>query len=221
MSFPGSALTRRRGLWRTDAFTCVAALLATGLSSCGAGAQTSSPAKASAVALPFHVLHRPASRGDIIPRAFAANLQKSDESPITPRDVAAARRVLQHDPAWLLPAEGEEVCLARVLYPLVSAVRGGHFPPILTHICKSVRAAELGELVEVQTLSTSTSHVGPVRVIGVAPDGVATIVIRATGGRSTRAPVIDNTYEAVVVHPTAVEFPRGAAPSVRVPLVSP
>ena len=104
---------------------------------------------------------------------------------------------------------------------MVSAVRGGHFPPILTHICKSVRAAELGELVEVQTLSTSTSHVGPVRVIGVAPDGVATIVIRATGGRSTRAPVIDNTYEAVVVHPTAVEFPRGAAPSVRVPLVSP
>jgi hypothetical protein len=156
----------------------------------------------------FHVLTEALTGDDAVPRQFAATLENSTQTEISARDVAAARRVLPDNPAWLFTAGENEVCLAREVYPLIPSMNGVALQPALEFSCEAVSAAEAGKLVETQSLATTQAAISPARVVGIVPDGVTSVVVRLRGGQRVRVAVARNAYEATVRKPMDVEFRR-------------
>lgn len=186
------------------AFTrlAIAALVVT-LAGCGA-TRKSQPPKLSPSA--FAVLRAPASVDDAVPPWVAHYLVQGAEPTLSARDIGGARRVLANQLGWLVPAPEDELCLARVVAPLVSELGGERLYPSVKRSCVSRAEAEQGRLSETQSLSTTFAKRLPTRVVGIVPDGVREVTIHWAGGASTRVAVARNAYEDVVVNPNSVSF---------------
>jgi hypothetical protein len=181
------------------------------LSACGDQNGPTAPARGQRVlpAAGFAVLREPRAAGDALPSELVAALQASQRPDFSRADIDASRRVLADTPAWLLTAANGEACLARLNYPLLASVRGTALPPIPSSTCMPAAQARLGALVDTQSLA---SEPGPrarsarSKVLGVAPDGVHSVTVLSSGGRSVRVPVSRNAYEALVARPASVHF---------------
>jgi hypothetical protein len=177
-------------------------LVAATICSCG-GARRPPPSPAKHEPAVPAVLRRPGSAEDVLPQAVVSSLRESVQPEFDLASLHSARRVLADQPVWLLAAGGE-VCLVRLVYPLVS---GRGLPSLVTHECASPSVTAAGSLVVVQSLVTSSSDTpAPARVIGIAPDDISAVTIRCKGAADLRVAVMRNAYEAVVANPVSVDF---------------
>jgi hypothetical protein len=155
----------------------------------------------------FSLLDQRGGPNDAVPSQVTAALEADVSPEFTARDIRIARRVLPSESAWLVPAEGGDLCLVRLVYPLVSSIGGTPLGPAVAVGCNSEAAALAGRLVATQSLSaTSAARTVPVRVIGIVPDGVENVSIRSGRGHASRVAVVQNAYEAVLRDPTEVLF---------------
>lgn len=180
------------------------------LASCGGGEWVSSSKlklEAPVHYAGFSLLSRGGGTGDAIPDEALATLKSDASVSLNREDIVDARRVLPSEPAWLVPAGGGDLCLVRLLYPLVRAVGGAALPPAPVVDCASQANALAGKLVTTQSLSaTSAGASVPIRVIGVVPDGVNSVTIGSQSGSRMRVDVLRNGYVAVLREPTEVIF---------------
>jgi len=153
----------------------------------------------------FAVLDTAAATGDKLPREVIASLGLSAVPEFTLVELRQARRVLADQPGWLVPAQGGELCLVRLIDLVGGKPLDGAFTPAITHVCVSEHAAQSGQLVEVQSLGTSIAKSGVCRVVGVVPDGVTAVHVGSDHG-TARVPVDRNAYEVIVYKPTKLWF---------------
>lgn len=139
---------------------------------------------------------------EMVPEQISTMLTRQSTPEFTIANINQARRVRANEPAWLVPASNGELCLARLLYPLLRSA----YPPLALLTCLPEAAVQAGHLVTTQALMTSGIHARLTRVTGVVPDGVATVNIVARHARPITSPVIRNAYEAVVSRPISVRF---------------
>ena len=144
----------------------------------------------------------PSNADEMVPEQISTMLTRQSTPEFTIANINQARRVRANEPAWLVPASNGELCLARLLYPLLRSA----YPPLALLTCLPEAAVQSGHLVTTQALMTSGIHARLTRVTGVVPDGVATVSIVARHARPTTSPVIRNAYEAVVSRPISVRF---------------
>jgi hypothetical protein len=189
--------------WRASSALCLS--WAISLSSCGA--DTLGPSPSTGVTSGVGVLSVGRSPDDLLPPEVLMFLSESVRPEYTPADLRAARRVLANEPGWLLPAADGEICLVRVVYPLLSGSGSASLPPTDSQVCESESGVLGGRLVETQSLS-ATSAQGMTRVVGVVPDGVAKVLVVLAGGATAVVPVQRNAYEVIVRGPVAVRFVR-------------
>jgi hypothetical protein len=62
--------------------------------------------------------------------------------------------------------------------------------------------------VGVESLIANVGEPARAIVVGVVPDGIATVKIRESDGRMIVVDVTRNGYEALIAHPRSVEFVR-------------
>jgi hypothetical protein len=181
----------------------IAAVLLT-FAGCGA-AQRSQPTN-KPTPLAFAVLRAPGAVEDAVPSWVARGLLAGTEPALSSGDIESARRVLANQQGWLIPAPEDELCLVRVVEPLVSEAGGHHLYPSVKRSCVSQVQAEQGRLYETQSLSTTFAKRLPTRVVGIVPDGVGEVTIHWDGGAAASVPVIRNAYEDVVINPSSIAF---------------
>lgn len=192
------------------------------LSSCGSqAARTTEPTGRSM----FGVLRQSRTADDVLPKQLEDSLQEGEGPEFSAQAIRSARRILPTTPAWLVPADNGELCIAMLEYPVTSTGRTSSLPPIASHGCVRESAALLGRLVVVRSLATTpTAHDAPAEVIGVLPDGVAKVTIKANHSRLTTVGVSRNAYSVTVTGPKQLLFRtkhRGQASVIRVPLMTP
>jgi hypothetical protein len=154
----------------------------------------------------FAVFDGAPTSSDALPGEVAATLSRSVNPEFGKAEIKEARRVLANEPGWLVPAANGEICLVQLIYPLVAKEHGQVSPPATTTSCEPEGSAEAGQLVGTHSLSASLTQATDSNVTGVAPNGVATVKIISSRGRSTSVDVIRNAYEVVVADPVAVRF---------------
>jgi hypothetical protein len=153
----------------------------------------------------FAVLRAPGSANDVVPSWVARHLLHGNESTFSAADIKDARRVLADQQGWLIPAADDELCLVRVIEPLVSQAGGESLSPSVERSCAGQAQAEQGRLAGTQSLSTTFARRLPTRVVGIVPDGVREVTIHWAGGASTIA-VARNAYEDTLINPSSVSF---------------
>lgn len=114
--------------------------------------------------------------------------------------------MLSDQQGWLLPAPESDLCLVRVVYPLVPEINGESLPPSASRECSSEAAAEAGRLFGSQSLSTTFVKRLPTRVDGIVPDGVHYVTVHFAGDASKKVAVVRNAYEVIVINPHSVSF---------------
>jgi hypothetical protein len=178
---------------------------AIGLAGCGAIQSPQSAERGETS--PFAVLRAAPTIGDALPLSVARRLLESEGPNLSRRDIQGARRVLTNHQGWLIAGPGGELCLVRLVYPLVPGSHGEHLPPSVGLVCSSEAAAKGGRLMETRSLSTTLAKRLPTLVDGIVPDGVRRVVVDSTGGAHQKVvPVVRNAYEVVVVNPSSVSF---------------
>lgn len=149
----------------------------------------------------FAVLAATPNSDDTPPATVVASLREAGDQ------FMRARRVLVgSDPGWLVLTSSGELCLVRLVYPLVLAVSGQLPPPITSKVCASEQETESGYLVETDSLIAHVNDPERNIVVGIVPDGVATVKIIEADGRTRVSPVTHNAYEALAAYPSSVEF---------------
>ena len=141
-----------------------------------------------------------------IPAEIATLLTRSQRPKFKSVDIRAARRVLANDPGWLLRAANDELCLVRVIYPLITKTKGLVLPPTRSLGCASEAKTQAGRLVEVQALLTSGTKAKESKVVGVAPNRVAVVTLISRDERRLSVVVRQGAYEAVVANPIGLSF---------------
>jgi hypothetical protein len=183
---------------------CALTVLSMFLASCGA---PQNHARSEIMPSPgFEVFGGSPTSFDTLPTEIAATLSRSVKPEFGRAEIADARRVLANDPGWLLPAANGEICLVQLIYPLIAAVHGEALPPTPVTSCEPEALAEAGRLVGTHSLGSSVTRSADANVTGIAPNGVATVKIIASRGRSVTVDVVRNAYEAVIADPVAVRF---------------
>jgi hypothetical protein len=172
----------------------------------GCGGSRNRQAAGSARSSPFAVFQSPATRRDALPPSMARYLLTASKPAFSITDIRDARKVLSKQEGWLIPAAEGELCLARVVYPLLPTNNGKRLPPSLSQTCASETEAVDGRLLETQSLSTTFAKRLPTFVDGIVPDGVHHVVVRSIGDASKAVPVVRNAYEVIVVNPRSVTF---------------
>jgi hypothetical protein len=185
-------------------FACAMAVLGSFLASCGASRNRTKPENVSRPG--FAVFDRAPTSSDALSAEVAATLSRSAQPEFGQAEIKEARRVLANEPGWLVPAANGEICLVQVIYPLVAKERGEVLPPAPATACQSEALAKAGQLVGTRSLSASLTQATDSIVTGVAPNGVATVKIVSSRGRSTSVDVVRNAYEVAVADPVAVRF---------------
>jgi hypothetical protein len=201
-------LHRRQSLARRMSPTqlaCAVTALSILLASCGA-AQDRHPGSATVSRPGFAVFDDAPTPSDALTEEVAGTLSRNVQPEFGKAEIADARRVLANDPGWLVPAANGEICLVQLIYPVIGAVHGEVLPPTPETACQPEALAEAGQLVGTHSLSASLTQATDSNVTGVAPNGVATVTIVSSRGRSTSVDVIRNAYEVVVADPVAVRF---------------
>jgi hypothetical protein len=154
----------------------------------------------------FAVLETAATPDDSLPQEVVGTLVSSSEPEFTSADIRSARRVLADKPTWLIRAANGELCLVGIVYPLTDSALRARFTPTVTRECAAEGDAESGHLVGTQSLGVSVTTSVMARVVGVVPNGTASVVIVARDRQSVSAAVERNAYEAIVQEPVAVTF---------------
>jgi hypothetical protein len=174
--------------------------LSIGVFSCGAGKRPS-PAPAFSDTH-FAVLGVASGPDDVLPTELAASLRKDG----TPPFMRVRRVVAGSNPGWLALTATDELCLIHLTYPLLSVVNGQSLTPLPSRICTSEDEAGSGHLVDTESLIAQVGGMTRNIVIGVVPNGVATVKIKEENGRVIAASVTRNGYEAMTAHPRSVGF---------------
>jgi len=185
-------------------FACAIMALSAMLSACGAVSDRPQPATMSPS--DFAVFDDAPAPSDALTGEVAAALLRSLQPEFGKAQIKEARRVLANDPGWLIPAANGEVCLVQLIYPVIGVVHGEALPPAPVTSCEPEVLAEAGQLVGTHSLSASLTQAADSNVTGVAPNGVATVKIVSSHGRSITVDVVRNAYEVVVRDPVAVRF---------------
>lgn len=154
----------------------------------------------------FAVFDGVPTSSDSLPAEVATALSRSVQLAFGKAEIREARRVLVNAPGWLVPAANGKICLVELIDPLVAKEDGQVLPPATTMSCAPEASAEAGRLVGTRSLSASLTKATDSNVTGVAPNGVATVKIIVSHGRSLTVDVVRNAYEAVVADPVAVRF---------------
>jgi hypothetical protein len=183
---------------------CAVTTLSILLTSCGAAQDR--PESATVSRPGFAVFDDAPTPSDALTGEVAGTLSRSVQPEFGKAEIADARRVLANDPGWLVPAANGEICLVQLIYPVIGAVHGEVLPPTPETACQPEALVEAGQLVGTHSLSASLTQATDSNVTGVAPNGVATVKIISSRGRSTSVDVIRNAYEVVVADPIAVRF---------------
>jgi hypothetical protein len=175
-------------------------VLGIGTASCGDGAKHEVPMQAR-VHTHFAVFDAAWSRNDVLPPVVVASLREDGEqftAKMFVRQVVAGS-----DPGWLVLTPNHELCLVRLIYPLVL---GLSLPPLTSKICDSEEWAESGHLVETQSRVVQVGEPARNIVVGVVPDGVAAVRIQERDGHMIITSVTRNAYETLTMYPRSVEF---------------
>jgi hypothetical protein len=192
------------------------------LSSCGSQVSRTTGSAGRSM---FGVLRQPRTADDVLPKQLEDSLREGEGPEFSAQAIGAARRILPTTPAWLVPADNGELCIAMLEYPVASTGRTSSLPPIASHGCVGEPAALLGRLVVVRSLATApTTRDAPAEIIGVSPDGVANVTVKANHSRLTTVGVSRNAYSATVTGPKQLLFRtkrRGQVSLIRVPLTTP
>lgn len=179
-------------------------MLLVGVAGCGSA---DDPPLATSSQSALDVLRAPRSNRDAVPPWVVRHLlTKGEEPALSITDIHSARRVLPHQKGWLVSAPEDELCLVRVVYPLVFEIDGEHLPPSVIRSCSTEAAAEAGRLFETQSLSTTFAKRMPTRVDGIVPNGVPQVTVRFAGSGSKKVAVKRNAYETIVINPRSVSF---------------
>ncbi len=154
------------------------------------------------------VLTEKASSDDALPRQIEEALTQSTRPRFSGPDRSAARRLLPEEPAWLVPAANGELCIARIVYPLIARLHGEPLAPVVAVACATQAATVAGKLVVTQSLATAprASTSSPTRVLGVLPDGATGVRLVFARGKSAPDEPIRNGYEIVVEDPERLQF---------------
>jgi hypothetical protein len=170
----------------------------------------------------FAVLTSREPTGARPPAQVIASLQKSQDPAFSNRDIADARAISPLGGVWLVPNGESDLCLVRLIAPLIPVLDGEHLPDGVIRSCATARAASQGRLVEVQALVTSRHVSGRNLVVGIVPDGVRSVTISLLHG-SRHLSVARNSFGALVGIPTALTFadPNGVVQRVRLQTFAP
>jgi hypothetical protein len=152
------------------------------------------------------VLDEAWTSSDRLPAEIVTALTQSVRPEFNRADIHSARRVLPLNPGWLMPAVNGQICLVRLVYPLISTQHGIELGPTPSYTCASEAATQEGHLVETQSLATSGTDTRNARVVGVVPNGVSAVTLVSSEGRRTVVPVFRNAFEAIIWKPTFVRF---------------
>lgn len=101
-------------------------------------------------------------------------------------------------PTWIVPGAAE-ICL------VVGAVSPGDVP---SGVCGSIPAAEHGLAL------TSSNAAGTPVVLGLVPNGNATVKVTNTDGTTENVPVTNNVYEITSSNPSTVRFNEASGISI-------
>lgn len=166
---------------------------------------TSNPHRTVRVSHPyFAFFDSTATQDDVLPPSLSPLLLEAGEH-VSPQPTA--RRVVAGiNPAWLVVSLNGHLCLMQLIYPIVPVVSGQSAPPIASKSCASENEAVEGNLVTTDSLVAEAGARERNIVVGIVPDGVATVKIRETDGRAFIIRVARNAYEALISHPQSVEF---------------
>jgi hypothetical protein len=152
----------------------------------------------------FSVFDIPSTQDDILPKNVVSSLQEEGLN----GKVSTRRVVASSDPGWLVLASDGSLCLVRLIYPLIPAIEGPSLP-ITSKTCASEEQARSGQLVETESLTTEVGEPSRNVVVGIVPDGVATVKVSEANGQVVVVHVTRNAYEAVTANPRSVEFVSG------------
>jgi len=188
----------------------VVAILATGCG--GATGHVRGRAIASPERIPrgFAVLRSRRTSDDGLPASALHALASSRRPYFAASSYRGARRVLASPPAWLLSANGGDLCLVHIIYPLLSSFHGELLAPTPTFTCGSPAQARQGRLLDVQSLSTTATARAPALVLGVLPDGIGSVTIGSRDGPDVTAPVLRNAFAAKIRAPAWLRYTEGA-----------
>jgi hypothetical protein len=92
-----------------------------------------------------------------------------------------------------------------LVYPTITRLEGELLRPSIAHNCALEAKAQAGAIVESQSL-TCGLNARTARIVGVSPDGVATVTVLARDGPPIVAAVIRNAYDVMVNDPVAIRF---------------
>lgn len=154
----------------------------------------------------FAVLGKGPTQDDVVPSEVGSVLSGNQGAGFTRTDLRAARRVLPDDPGWLVPASEHQICLVRLIYPLIPRVGDTTLGPVPSSRCATEGDARSGRLVETQALMTVGTRPKSTVVIGILPNGITGATIISRGGSGTLVMVINNAYYGVVLDPVSVRF---------------
>lgn len=155
----------------------------------------------------FAVLTTSAAAGTRLPQSLRAYLDGQRQVAFSKSDLGAARRVVADKPYWLVPAETGVLCLTGLIYPSASRATGGPgLPPLPAVTCTPDKNAEAGRLITYQLLTTANGTYRSTRVVGVVPNGVATVTIDRRHAPPISLPVVRNGYETMITHPVRLQF---------------
>jgi hypothetical protein len=172
----------------------------------------------------FSVLNSIRVEADALPAVRSGVPVGARDSPLAAADERASRRLIPTVAAWLVPASDQRLCLVYTVGALTRGPGDASLPLAIVRQCTTVAAAATGRLVVTQSLSPSRKGSGDALILGVVPDGVASVSVVGADGRTTVLRVLRNSYAGKVADPTAVTFSdrmgSGAEVSRTVPVAS-
>lgn len=163
------------------------------------------------VAADFSIFAAAPTAGDELSSEAVLMLRDSLEPEFSGVDIRAARRVVAGDPTWLVPSANGELCLVRVVYPVMRSQTRSSLPSTVARNCASDSRALEGRLLWVQSLATSTRGSPWATLVGAAPDGISTVTVVFGHGQSTNVAVVRNAYEVTSLGPTSVRLAKVSA----------
>jgi hypothetical protein len=152
---------------------------------------------------------------DALPQQVVDALLLSTRPEFVNADLQFARRILPLSPGWLVPAKNREVCLVRLVEPLIPQEHGVPLQPAVSTLCQPESSAQEGRLIEAQALTVHAEPYPLYRVVGVVPDGARRVeLLYGSHGREFIA-TKRNAYESIVRAPRTIRFVTGGTDAVQ------
>ena len=151
---------------------------------------------------------------DALPQQVVDALLLSTRPEFVNADLQFARRILPLSRGWLVPAKNREVCLVRLVEPLIPQEHGVPLQPAVSTLCQPEPAAQEGRLIGAQALAVHAVPSPPYLVVGVVPDGARRVELLYGSHGHEAIPTTRNAYEAIVRAPRTIRFVTGGTDAV-------